>query len=506
MASAYCVNLEDPIYGSGVSFKNSVLEAHMGSTEGDNNDGITVFDVTDPANPTYCFVSTFGLEAAEEVKSRVPLSAEQYCRAYYPIPHDEEKEKEGVKETEEDVKRKIDALSNERLMTLDVLAEAWPEEYQSSSTTKSEPAESKSSPSNPIPALADLSLKPAIKHGVETGETEELEELAWHPGKAQLMKPILRDLKPFPESGMALLTKVLQHEWDVGKAEPPLDLAGFAFSDSQLISVLKKFPGVEAVELLDLSSTSITVDTLRQLLPTMPKLRRLILLDTSIDNETLYKLLEEEPKLFITLEELIHPAFLSWQDTADYPNAFAYVGVHSSQYACSASLPVFTPASVIQCLTDLLGPIVGLSAYEAYGVFGTSLVPQAAFATGVRKEGQPWSERRVHCFPALLDRPFNGKGWLFAATWASMFDQSPSRFGFVSVDPSSTPPKTRILDLKGWLAAMEAEGRPPASEAAVKKLEQIFDDLCTKQEALLWTEKDFPAFAEAYTKRALCRY
>jgi hypothetical protein len=37
----------------------------------DNNDGITVFDITDSANPSYCFVSTFGLEAAVGVEARV---------------------------------------------------------------------------------------------------------------------------------------------------------------------------------------------------------------------------------------------------------------------------------------------------------------------------------------------------------------------------------------------------------------------------------------------------
>ncbi|KAF7355234.1 hypothetical protein MSAN_01439400 [Mycena sanguinolenta] len=95
MASAWCVDLESPFYGSGVSFKNSVLDAHMGSTDGDNNDGITVFDVTDPADPSYCFVS-----------GRVPLTAEQYCRAYYPVPKADRMDKEGVKETEEDVQKK----------------------------------------------------------------------------------------------------------------------------------------------------------------------------------------------------------------------------------------------------------------------------------------------------------------------------------------------------------------------------------------------------------------
>ncbi|KAJ7904413.1 hypothetical protein B0H14DRAFT_3421196 [Mycena olivaceomarginata] len=416
MASSWCVDLGKPIYGSGVSFKNSVMEAHMGSTEGDNNDGITVFDITDSANPSYCFVSTFGLEAAVGVETRVPLSAEQYCRAYYPVPTDNKLKKEGAKEMEQDVQEKIDALRDERLMTLDVLAEAWPKEYRySAPTNPAEDTESSNLASNPIPSLVELSLKPAVEQAVQTGETEGLEDLVWHPGKADLIKSILRDQKPFPDSGVPLLTKVIQQQSD----KSSLDLSGFSLTDSQLISLFS-FPGVEKVEVLDLShNPNITTDALRQLLPATSKLRHLILLNTSITDEKLYELLIQEPKLFRSVEQLTHPAFLSWQDPARYPNGFAYVGFHGGQSACSASLPVFTPALV------------------SYGFFGSSLVPQAAFAGAVRSADQPWSARHVHCFPALTDTPFDGQGWLFAATWASMYSNDASRYGFVSLEPET---------------------------------------------------------------------
>ncbi|KAF8184592.1 hypothetical protein K438DRAFT_1766280 [Mycena galopus ATCC 62051] len=71
-----------PVYGSSVSFKNSVMDGHVGSTEGD-------------------------LEC--DVEDR-PLSAEQYCSAYYPIPEETGTEKKGVKE---DVLKNIDALRND---------------------------------------------------------------------------------------------------------------------------------------------------------------------------------------------------------------------------------------------------------------------------------------------------------------------------------------------------------------------------------------------------------
>lgn len=54
---------------------------------GDNNDGITVIDLSGPV-PSYCFVSLDGLECAQEaregVQDLVPMSAQEYLLAYYP--------------------------------------------------------------------------------------------------------------------------------------------------------------------------------------------------------------------------------------------------------------------------------------------------------------------------------------------------------------------------------------------------------------------------------------
>jgi len=52
---------------------------------GDNNDGITIIDVTGE-NPEYCFMAICGLEGDKScaVKDLIPLSAHQYVSAYYP--------------------------------------------------------------------------------------------------------------------------------------------------------------------------------------------------------------------------------------------------------------------------------------------------------------------------------------------------------------------------------------------------------------------------------------
>ncbi|KAJ7781350.1 hypothetical protein B0H16DRAFT_617226 [Mycena metata] len=502
VSSAFCIDLEaGHAYGSGVSFQNSVLDANMGSGDGDNNDGITVFDITDPTNPAYCFVCVGGLEGEVAVGGWTPLTAEQYVRAYYPVPNEKQKEREGVKETEEDVQKRIDALSGERLMTLDMLAEAWPHEYSAAPNPTKDTAASNSSTA--VPSLADLTLRPAVEHAIKVGETEELEGLVWMPGKADHMKSVLRSQVSFPDSGLSLLAKVLEHE--AGSTSNTIDLSGLALSDSQIHSLLPS-TGADKIELLNLShNPNFTVDILRTALTLYPKLRRLVLLSTAISDEQIHQLLVDEPKLFYSIEELVHPAFLSWQNDVCYPVSFAYVGIHGYGVPSSACLATFTPASVVQSLTDLLSPLAELGEYEMYGLLGTSLAPQVAFASGVRGEGESWQDRRVHCFPAFNNAPFSGKGWLFVGQWETM-SQSGCRYGFVQTDLEPDPPRATIYDLAGFLKEMAAEGRPPAAESAVNKLEKIFVDLEQRQEAKLWTEPEFVTFTGKFTMYNMRRY
>ncbi|KLU91437.1 hypothetical protein MAPG_09957 [Magnaporthiopsis poae ATCC 64411] len=62
---------------------------HMGLRfdAGDNNDGITIIDITDLDNVRYCFVDFHGMESEREVPLHTPLSAMDYILAYYDPHH-----------------------------------------------------------------------------------------------------------------------------------------------------------------------------------------------------------------------------------------------------------------------------------------------------------------------------------------------------------------------------------------------------------------------------------
>lgn len=44
--------------------------------------GITIFDITDPSTPQYCFVDFYGMESTHKAQIMSPLDAKTYMRAF----------------------------------------------------------------------------------------------------------------------------------------------------------------------------------------------------------------------------------------------------------------------------------------------------------------------------------------------------------------------------------------------------------------------------------------
>lgn len=81
---------------------------------GDNNDGVTIIDVTNPENPKYAFMFFTEWRGLEVLK---PLTAEQYVRSYYDDAHYKDN-KVNVKEVEENEKEITDLASYFNNITL----------------------------------------------------------------------------------------------------------------------------------------------------------------------------------------------------------------------------------------------------------------------------------------------------------------------------------------------------------------------------------------------------
>ncbi|KAK0206519.1 hypothetical protein DFS33DRAFT_594858 [Desarmillaria ectypa] len=518
MGSAWNVDLDDPAdpYFHRGTFLGSILDADMGSTEGDNNDGITVIDVSNPLKPAYCFVSVNGLEVAEEVPDMEPLSAEQYVRAYYP-------KEDGPKDAS--VQKVVDALADKNLVTLRMLAEAWPNEYKDDSESNdiddSREPHNTSVASDLVPSLVDLTLGTALEQGIPAGDMAHLENLVWQPGKAPLIKAVLQKQVPFPDAGVSLLTQVVLQNPKV------VDLSGFSLTTDQLVSVLSA--AKKDIETLELSGNpNVTIATIKAILNDCPALTRLVLLNTSVKSVDLQTLFKSDPEIFYYLHDLIHPYLLTATKRATYVNAFSFISVAGVGGGIPiASLPFLNPAKVVQGLTDALIVHAEMDRPSFAGPDQCSLFPQVAFGSALRTETQRWSERHVSSFPQASFDAFQGEGWCFALQNDPMHwlgGRGLSFYGFLKVDvltvnaeverqnkakDDSSDTKTAsneskeeekpvplgiIYDLDEFLVAMEAEGRPLPTEAAVKKLRDILKAMKSKQGIRLMKQSDVIPF------------
>jgi hypothetical protein len=457
--------------------------------DADNNDGISVIDVTDPESPAYCFVSVTGTESEADLEMRVPLSGEQYARAYYPLPTSKEMEDKGTRLSEENVVEVIATLHGEKMVTLDMLAEAWPQEYQSdpealSKVDQSTPSEEAEVPST-IPSLTDLTMRPAVAHALETGDTTQIEELLWMPDKAKLIESVLHDTTPFPESGLPLLEKVIHQGMKLTDAT--LDLSKYTLSPTQVLTLVSSVNGLKSLNLSN--NPAITTETVKQLLMTTSSLTRLVLLGCpAITNDDLKDLLVTDAKLFYRLESLVHPLFL--RHDSSYINAFSYIGLVEDRWmVTSCSLAFFTPSNIVQALTDFLGAYAMADRMDSGQLLGSSHGPLSTFCGAHRKPDQKWGARSVVAFPHTSVAALNGEGWAIILDAPMYNPTAESVWGFVrrlkhpesegqdESKPASDAPAFEVHDLRSFLAIMADEGRPPVAEEDISKLEGILKKL-----------------------------
>ncbi|KAE9402177.1 hypothetical protein BT96DRAFT_918379 [Gymnopus androsaceus JB14] len=432
LALAFNFDLEEN-YTSGGPFEHGLLPAGMGCWGGDNNDGLTILDITDPLNPSYAFVA--GSETDGDLGDE-PCTAEDYLGLYY----------DGE-----------DGEGNEGEM----LTEAWPGEFGAKKSTrrrrhptrKSVPKpipESASTPSvDDVPTLADLVVEPAVVRSLELGNTDEVELMI--PSKVDQIKTVLRARNPYPQSGLPLLAS-----GDI------LDLAGFSLSPEQLVSVVAEFEDTRIVILSH--SQEVKIDHLSALVIAKPEIDRLELLDTGITNDELSSLLNDRPEIFKCVSDIVHPSF-----------AGSYIQYGGNDLGGNlTAIPVWTPAKIVQNLVDFL--TVALSNDSMSGDPLQSIMVKATMSTGLREASVPWKDRSI---PMKL----HPDGWVFLFSQSSSMARmrgAPSGNKYAFMKLLTTPDDGQVpqtCDIKGFLEEMKKEGRRPLPNS---ELVQKFEDLIVK--------------------------
>ena len=407
--------------------------------------------------------------------------------------------------TENDVLATIAALDDAPLITIDKLAEAWPNEYQSKSTPRTQ-VQHGAVP--PVACLADLSVEPAVNHALEVGQIDALGLLLDMPGKAALMKNALQKRISLPDSAIELVATLILLDSPTPKE---LDLSQWALTSEQVVKIVSEQVNIESLCLS--RNHNVTKTTVLEVLSAKPTLRKIVLLDTSVTDTDMVELLTNNPKLFYSFEAIVHPLFLQRKNIR--PVAFTHIicddtRVTPKERACAVSLPYFTPGQIVQALTDMLGSI-----NNPHSEFGLSagFAAQAAYASELRKEGSPWAERTV---PICLDRlsPSLSDGWKLVWQVLESFNGCSiiklKRYAFFllrtndlsdsvvdNVDKKSNtagPAITyNIHDLKSFIEILVSEGRPAPSHTALENLLAAFS-----AEFTLMTEQELAALATSW--------
>ncbi|KAJ3543049.1 hypothetical protein NMY22_g3282 [Coprinellus aureogranulatus] len=353
-SSAFSNDIErdlGPPYLSGVSY----LPATMGSMDGDDDDGITVMDISTLSEIQYCFVSTHGLSCAEndEVPRRVPLTATEYLGAYYPMSMDP---LDGDEDQEAEVynAKCLDHLDDVPVLTLDVLAATWPHEYARH-------------------RRAAPCLQSSIRDNAE-----------------------ISSLQSRIESGAVSLRESQGESQD-----DTLDLSKRDIKPTEMLDVLRASPYFTR---LDISSNpAVDKTTLAKILEEH-RLKWLNVDGCSISNEDMTDLLASQSPIFRGVEAIIHPLFLAAENLdqpCEYPTRVEPPSIPSvfrvryddGQRVC---LPFFSVDSIAQSLLDFAEAHEGFSfesCDETLGLYFQNL--HCLFGSTPCGDERPWGERIV---------------------------------------------------------------------------------------------------------------
>jgi hypothetical protein len=443
------------------------------------------------------------------------MSAADYVGHYYKV------EGESVDERILSTLRPYESVP---LITFQTLAEAWPDEYVKVVAPAKEVAGDGDQPQM-VPLLADLVLKPAVEHALFSGSIDELEFIMAISDKRSKIKEILRSRQdPIPDSGIPLLSKLLELE-TYDQHEKTLDISQFPLSDHQILDIVAQHADLGVLNISH--NKQVTIDVVEKLLVALPKLRRLLVLNTSITEEDAIALLEQRPELFRNLEGFIHPAFLT--DKARFKGAYIHISNHrNGLYA--VSVPFFTTGQIIQGLTDYLNPLAldSLSRLSDMTQYENSVM--AAYASQVRRPGQSWEERVASFVPATLPPAQSlarkGRQWLFvllpvvggtaghryynliyafARVSGEVWDEYLKMMEQIDGETENSGPTApmssqekaervselhkglgprlfEIFDMQQFFKELELEGREPPSPEALSQLFDIFSNLDTRKD------------------------
>ncbi|KDR83869.1 hypothetical protein GALMADRAFT_236327 [Galerina marginata CBS 339.88] len=194
---------------------------------------------------------------------------------------------------------------------------------------------------NKVPSLVDLTLRPAVEQAIRADDIGQLEPLIFHPDKLAIMLEVIRAQNPTSEGGIISLIKMINevHRNSI------LDLSGFNLSGRQLITILASEQETDDFQTPKSSAKYLTTLSRHQGRAANTRdfdtlsLRRLFLWNTAVSNDDLIDLLGMHPKLFYSLEGVIHPVLMKSQGNTICPAAFVHINGSEMNQSAKAYIP-----------------------------------------------------------------------------------------------------------------------------------------------------------------------
>ncbi|KAI0628373.1 hypothetical protein C8Q77DRAFT_451807 [Trametes polyzona] len=433
---------------------NNHLPASWGCWDGDdiNNDGLTIIDVTDPRNPKYCLLCG---------KRRL-INAEQYLTIYYNI-EDEEAPMQSHH------RHLINATAHIPLIDTAALGEVWPSIFKGSKSSTSSTVEEQIE--DTVPSLASLTLGPAVKQAAASeANIDALERLLTQEDKLPAVWNVLRTIEaPFPETGLSLIARILR------PADMQDDLRGVQLSGEQLTKVI---PADAELDKLDLTgNAALDAAGLRTLLTHVSKIRRLVLIRTSVSDDDLFDMLDTAGTTLLRhVEELVHPLLHSWR-----PDAFpaAFTAVHFDHYPwASVSVPLLSARLLTQNLACFVRALLSDVNDFSYGNI-KRIALEAALSAGRIPEGTPWAARPIWCTPAPSSRlPTDRGGWRLTIRWSFAYGAHPRQYGLFHARKNQDGTEMVTAHTpESFLSELQVQGYPAPGEDVVRSFLAIFDQL-----------------------------
>ncbi|RXW21620.1 hypothetical protein EST38_g4245 [Candolleomyces aberdarensis] len=412
-----------------------ILDADMGSSDGDNNDGITILDVTVPRNPAYCFVFLSVPDTEDDLPAMAPLTAAQYLRTYYPVPSERPLD-DNKMSFERDCLEAIANLDDMPLIPIPTLAKVWPHEY----------------------VVADDEPRDSDASGSET-DTGAATQLVTYPTEIDALR---RQLVLSAED-TTRLKNALKGAMD---PDAVVDLSRFPLTADQILSVLEELRDFKR---LDIShSQAVDSRVFLHILKTYKRLRWINILHCPISRDDLKELMTNDARRFRSIETILHPAFLTGKLPADFPKAFRLTHMtHHWPYYEHIMLPFFSADQLVQNFFDILANI------------GTRKPFSAIMASSHLAQGQNWSDRAIQIVPEghSCSRS-RGSRYVHQKEGYQLVVEGHGRYGVLTplAGAQSEHTDSEIISMDSFLKRLEEEGSPATDAAGVKRLLELFAD------------------------------